>query len=349
MPSVKWIRLTVSMFDDERIKLIQSMPEGDALLVVWVRLLVLAGKVNDGGFIYLSEGIPYTDEMLSTIFQKPLSTVRLALSVFAHFGMTEMTARGIFLPSWEEHQNVEGLDKIREQTRKRVAAHREKDTSGVTLRNVTVTLPVTQCNATELEIDLDLETPPIVPPKGGTGVEEQAGRGEGVPRNEREQLAEHPGESLAVEMSRGAGGLTPADHSTTPSGRGFNEFWVAYPRKAGRVAAEAAWRKLKPSEALLSEILSAIEAAKRSRQWQRDGGQYIPHPATWLNQRRWEDEAPMAPAKGHVAAHHQGNQASADSYAKYDTTDIVLRRIRAQEAEERAAGTSEEIGFANSS
>jgi len=169
MPSVKWIRLTVSMFDDERIKLIQSMPEGDALLVVWVRLLVLAGKVNDGGFIYLSEGIPYTDEMLSTIFQKPLSTVRLALSVFARFGMTEMTSRGIFLPSWEEHQNVEGLEKIREQTRKRVAAHREKDNSHVTLGNVTVTLPVTQCNATDLEVDLeeDLETPPIVPPRGG--------------------------------------------------------------------------------------------------------------------------------------------------------------------------------------
>lgn len=331
MTKVKWIKLTTSMFDDERIKLIQSMPDGDALLVVWVRLLVLAGKVNDGGFIYLSEGIPYTDEMLSTIFQKPLSTTRLALSVFERFGMIEMTSRGIFLPSWPEHQNVEGLEKIQEQTRKRVAAHREKSRTGstatsvtlpVTQCNVTCNATVTQCNATDIDIDLDKEYPPIVPPKGD---------GEGHQNREEEE--------------------TGHDQSATclDSGEAFNEFWKAYPKKAGKGAAEAAWNKIQPGKALLAEILSAIETAKRSRQWRRDGGQYIPHPATWLNQRRWEDEAPLAPANGHVPAHRQGNQAPVDSYAKYDTTDIVLRRIRAHEAEERAAGTSEEMGFANSS
>jgi len=335
MPSVKWIRLTVSMFDDERIKLIQSMPEGDALLVVWVRLLVLAGKVNDGGFIYLSEGIPYTDEMLSTIFQKPLSTVRLALSVFARFGMTEMTSRGIFLPSWEEHQNVEGLEKIREQTRKRVAAHREKDNSHVTLGNVTVTLPVTQCNATELEVDLeeDLETPPIVPPRGGNGVGKQNEGQESVTENENEHVAGHPGESLAVEMAAGTGSLS-VDHSTTrDSTQMFAEFWAVYPKKAGKVAAEAAWLKLNPSKALERNILAAIETAKKSRQWQRDGGQYIPHPATWLNQRRWEDEE----ANRDSPAYRKVQQASAISYGKYDEAESILRRIRAQEAEKKAA------------
>lgn len=329
MPSVKWIKLTTSMFDDERIKLIQSMPEGDALLVVWVRLLVLAGKVNDGGFIYLSEGIPYTDEMLATIFQKPLNTTRLALSVFARFGMIEMTSRGIFLPSWQEHQNVEGLEKIQEQTRKRVAAHREKTraaeaqhvTLPVTFGNVSVTLPVTQCNATELEVDLeeDLETPSIVPPRGGIGV--------GVP-SESEHVAGYPGESLAVEMAAGTGSLS-VDHSTTrDSMQMFTEFWAVYPKRAGKVAAEAAWLKLNPSKALQSKILAAIETAKKSRQWQREGGQYIPHPATWLNQRRWEDEAAMPPAN---------RDSPASPYSKYDEAEIILRRIRAQGAEKQAA------------
>jgi predicted phage replisome organizer len=67
---VKWIKITTSMFDDEKISLIQSIPEGDAVLVIWIRLLLLAGKVNDNGFIYLGDNLPYTEEMLATIFKK---------------------------------------------------------------------------------------------------------------------------------------------------------------------------------------------------------------------------------------------------------------------------------------
>jgi hypothetical protein len=70
----------------------------------------------------------------------------------------------------------------------------------------------------------------------------------------------------------------------------FNEFWAAYPRKQGKGDARKKWHKLKPDAALHSKILTAIETAKRSRQWQRDNGQYIPHPSTWLNQGRWDDE-----------------------------------------------------------
>lgn len=71
----------------------------------------------------------------------------------------------------------------------------------------------------------------------------------------------------------------------------FERFWTAYPRKAGKGAAEKAWNSLKPDEALLQSMLTAITVQKSSSQWQRDNGQYIPYPATWLNQRRWEDEA----------------------------------------------------------
>lgn len=78
-----------------------------------------------------------------------------------------------------------------------------------------------------------------------------------------------------------------------PKGEGgglFAEFWQAYPKKVGKGAAEKAFVKLKPGNALLKAMLSAVEAQKQSAQWQREGGQYIPNPATWLNQRRWEDE-----------------------------------------------------------
>ena len=73
---------------------------------------------------------------------------------------------------------------------------------------------------------------------------------------------------------------------------GFADFWKAYPKKQGIGAAEKAWKKIKPSEQLLGAMLFAISKQKRSRQW-REG--YIPNPATWLNQRRWEDVVDDAP------------------------------------------------------
>ena|GEM_PF-3510650 len=157
------------------------------------------------------------------------------------------------------------------------------------------------------------------------------------------------GESLAVEMATGTGS-PPVDLSTTRDRvQSFMEFWEAYPRKAGKRAAEEAWRKLKPNEALLVEILSAIETAKRSRQWQRDDGQYIPNPVTWLNQRRWEDETPApAPSKSFSGLSHR-QQTPRDSSGKYDEADIILRRIRQRDGEERATGMYEEGGFVNSS
>lgn len=93
-------------------------------------------------------------------------------------------------------------------------------------------------------------------------------------------------ESLAVEMA--AGTAKAADHSMTPGL--FEEFWGVYPKKVGKGAARKAWEKIRPSEDLVRKIISAVERYQETAQWQRDGGQYIPNPATWLNQERWEDE-----------------------------------------------------------
>ena len=70
----------------------------------------------------------------------------------------------------------------------------------------------------------------------------------------------------------------------------FERFWAAYPRKVGKGAAANAFKKIKPSEELVQKMLDAITAQNQSDQWKKDGGQYIPNPATWLNQSRWEDE-----------------------------------------------------------
>ena len=77
----------------------------------------------------------------------------------------------------------------------------------------------------------------------------------------------------------------------------FQAFWKAYPKKVGKGAAEHAFQKYKPDDSLLSTMLNSIERQRQSDQWQRDGGQYIPNPATFLNQRRWEDELPSRPGQ----------------------------------------------------
>ena len=70
----------------------------------------------------------------------------------------------------------------------------------------------------------------------------------------------------------------------------FVEFWNAYPRKVARSDAQNAWKKLKPNPDLLALILTALEVQAQSADWLKDGGKFIPYPATWLNGRRWDDE-----------------------------------------------------------
>jgi uncharacterized protein YdaU (DUF1376 family) len=76
----------------------------------------------------------------------------------------------------------------------------------------------------------------------------------------------------------------------------FAEFWSSYPKKVGKGAAEKAWATAKVN-GHHAEVMASLEKQKKSEQWQRDGGQFIPNPATWINQRRWEDELPPAGAE----------------------------------------------------
>ena len=130
------------------------MPEGDAILVIWFKLICLAGSTNDAGFVYLTEEIPFNTETLSVEFGKPLQTIKLALTTFQQFGMIEIIDDFIKLSNWERYQNVDGLEKIREQTRKRVAKHRAKKALE---QKENVTLHVTHGNATDIEEDIDID------------------------------------------------------------------------------------------------------------------------------------------------------------------------------------------------
>ncbi|EEM39892.1 hypothetical protein bthur0004_40930 [Bacillus thuringiensis serovar sotto str. T04001] len=115
------------MFEDEKIRLIESMPEADTLLIIWIRLLAQAGKTNASGYIFLSKNIPYSDEMLATLFNRPIATVRLALQTFQQFGMIEITDdQYICISNWEKHQNVDGLERVKQLNAERNRKYRER-------------------------------------------------------------------------------------------------------------------------------------------------------------------------------------------------------------------------------
>lgn len=157
MSEIKWIKITTDIFDDEKICLIDALPDHDAILVIWFKILALAGKHNRNGLLMMSDKVHYTDEMLATIFRRPLNTVRMALGIFEQFGMIEIIDGIIALPNWEKHQNIDGMEKIKQQTRNRVARHREKQKTLALGSNVTCNVTVTESNATEEDRDKDKE------------------------------------------------------------------------------------------------------------------------------------------------------------------------------------------------
>ena len=126
MADVEWIKLTVGMFDNRKIKHIRKLPEGNNITLIWVMLLTMAGRCNSNGFIYLTENIPYTTKMLADELEFDESVIQMALTVLEKFDMIYRNGDLLSIPGWEEHQNVEGLDRVREMTRKRVAEHRER-------------------------------------------------------------------------------------------------------------------------------------------------------------------------------------------------------------------------------
>ncbi|AUN11476.1 phage replisome organizer N-terminal domain-containing protein [Clostridium botulinum] len=123
---VKWIKIVTDIFDDEKILLIENMPEADSIIVIWFKLLCLAGKNNNSGVFMLNDKIPYTDEMLATIFRRPLNTVRLAINTFEQFGMIEVIDNVITIPNWSKHQTLDQLEERKEYMREYMKGYREK-------------------------------------------------------------------------------------------------------------------------------------------------------------------------------------------------------------------------------
>lgn len=126
MADIKWIKITTDIFDDEKILLIESLPEAESIIVIWFKLLCLAGKMNNSGVFMMNDKIAYTDKMLATIFRRKESIVRLALKTFEQFGMVEIIDGVITIPNWGKHQNLEQLEDRKRYQREYQREYRKK-------------------------------------------------------------------------------------------------------------------------------------------------------------------------------------------------------------------------------
>ena len=231
--TIHWLHLDVDILNDEKIDVIRSMPEGDSIFVVWIGLLCLAMKCCDGGYLYVTHGIPYTPAHLARIFKLGKSIVDKAIQAFEGLGMLSThEGTAIEIINFEKHQGINTLERLREISRRSSAKHRER------LKNDANDAPKRLENKIKSKRERVTVTSPLDAKQQGY----------------------------------------------------FDEFWSLYPKKVGKKTALQKWSKLKPNEKLFEEIMRGLRNYIQTEQWQREGGQFIPNPETFLNQERWKDE-----------------------------------------------------------
>lgn len=156
MAEVKWIKVTTDIFDDEKILLIESLPDSYAIITVWFKLLCLAGKQNNSG-VFMMGRIPYTDNMLATIFRMKESTVTMALQTFEQFGMVEIIDGVITIPNWNKHQTLDAYEKKKERDRLYQAERRASQRALIEKSSDSNTTPSSYVAISDVEEDKDKE------------------------------------------------------------------------------------------------------------------------------------------------------------------------------------------------
>ena len=263
MSEVKWIKLSVNMFNDEKIKLVRTMPEGDKIIVIWVQLLCLAGKTNDNGGIYMGQNIYYTDEMLATLCDQPLNIMRIALKTLSQFGMIEWRdGEPIQIINWEKHQSTDKMARMKEQTRIRQQKYYYRN------------------KLRELGFDVDAE--------GFTDDLEKL--------KDKFENAEKPHVRLALAnetevRSKKEEVRSKKKEVNKPSSaqltEDFEKLWDLYPNKQGKKKALTAYKKAIKEGTTNKQIQDGIVAYKKylkREEWQKPA-----HGSTWFHNERWND------------------------------------------------------------
>lgn len=167
MADVKWIKIATDIFDDEKILLVESLPDAYAIITVWFKLLCFAGKQNNSG-VFMMGQIAYTAKMLATIFRMQESTVTMALQTFEQFGMIEIIDGVITIPNWNKHQTLDAYEKKKERDRlyqqerrnsqkSLISGTLQKSSDSQTTQSSYVVVSDKEEKEKDIDIDIDIE------------------------------------------------------------------------------------------------------------------------------------------------------------------------------------------------
>lgn len=156
MADVKWIKITTDMFDNRKIRHLRRLPDGNNIVLIWVMLLTMAGRCNSGGMIFLTENIPYTPKMLADELDFEETTVQLALNALEQLQMVVINQGFFSIAGWDEYQNIDGMERIKEQNRLRQKKWYDKQKE-LPQPNVRNNVSLTQPNATDIEEEKEIE------------------------------------------------------------------------------------------------------------------------------------------------------------------------------------------------
>ena len=289
------------MFDDEKIKLIRTMPEGDSIALIWVQILCLAGKINDGGLVYMGQNLAYSDEMLATILDHPVSTMRIALSALDQFGMIDVSNDGtIDVINWSKHQSTDKMlqMKIQNNERQQRYYYRQK-------------LMDIGFKVNELPDDVD--------------------KLKEIYEGEKPNVSLTLANATEVRSKKLEVNNTPTV-SESELKSDFEKLWGLYPNKKGKQKAYTSYKKAIKGGTTNEEIQDGVTAYVREIEIKRTEPNYIAHGSTWFGNQRWEDDyqashKPQALGLPDTPNKFEVSQADIDAYEQMTGKKLTLAEI----------------------
>lgn len=247
-----WLKLKEDFFRDKRIKKLRRIAGGDTYTVIYLKLQLLSLK-NNGALIY--EGIePTFEEEMALDIDEDLDNVKITIAFLKANGLLDETDQDHYVMT-ETIQCIgsESASATRVRKHREIKAQKQKAlqcNTSVTTSNIEIEKREKRQDI-EQEIELELE-------------QEESTELTALPAN--------AGEVLTFEE------------------QAFISFWSIYPKKVNKKGAYTSFKRIKHLKDELPLILAAVERFKASKDWQKDNGQFIPHPQTFINQERWKDQ-----------------------------------------------------------
>jgi len=262
-----WLKLWVEWIHDPKILRLTLAERG-----AWSLLLTLAQQCDADGYLVLSDGSPMSvDDIVGCLHitqKNDVSAFHSMVHKMTEYGSLSMNPASLFIVNFSERQ-AKSASETKEAIRDRVHRYRERQRHNNPPLN----------NPPLIEKDIDIYI-------------------------DKDTEEECNGEKLVTSSPLAASNVTetPLQEGKKPTEKSkkresFDIFWKVYPRKKSKGQAEKAFFKIGPGEQLLETMLTTIERAKKSGDWLKEDGRFIPYPATWLNARGWEDEYPEGSAR----------------------------------------------------